>query len=79
MRTHNIPSYKRKLQKNIHIMPPDLALCFTLTSSNYPCLEYIFMVPKVFEFAVCRMTVNTRANKRNANNKNKALCYLETS
>ena len=30
-------------------MPPDLALSSTLISSNYPCLELIFMVPKVFE------------------------------
>ena len=29
--------------------PPDLALLSTLTGSNYPCLELIFMVPKVFE------------------------------
>ena len=28
---------------------PDLALELTLISSNYPCLEHIFMVPKVFE------------------------------
>ena len=31
------------------IMPPDLALLSTLISSNYPCLELIFMVPKMFE------------------------------
>ena len=30
-------------------MPPDLALSSTLISSNYPCLELIFMVPKEFE------------------------------
>ena len=30
-------------------MPPDLAQLSTLISSNYPCLELIFMVPKVFE------------------------------
>ena len=30
-------------------MPPDLALLSTLTGSNYPCLELIFMFPKVFE------------------------------
>ena len=29
--------------------PPDLALYSTLIGSNYPCLELIFMVPKVFE------------------------------
>ena len=30
-------------------MPPDLALSSILIGSNYPCLELIFMVPKVFE------------------------------
>ena len=30
-------------------MQPDLALRLTLISSNYSCLEHIFMVPKVFE------------------------------
>ena len=30
-------------------MPPDLALWSTLISSNYPCLDHIFMVPKMFE------------------------------
>ena len=35
--------------KELPIMPPDLALLSTLIGSNYPCLELIFMVPKVFE------------------------------
>ena len=48
MRTHNIPSCYRKV-KEILIMPPDLTLLSTLIGSNYPCLELIFMVPKVFE------------------------------
>ena len=30
-------------------MLPDLVLLSTLNGSNYPCLELIFMVPKVFE------------------------------
>ena len=30
-------------------MPPDLALSPTLIGSNYPCLQLIFLVPKVFE------------------------------
>ena len=30
-------------------MPPDLAQLSILISLNYPCLELIFMVPKVFE------------------------------
>ena len=30
-------------------MPSDLAHLSTLIGSNYPCLELIFMVPKVFE------------------------------
>ena len=39
----------KKNRKYIPIMPPDLAQWLTLISSNYPCLEYIFMVPNVFE------------------------------
>ena len=30
-------------------MAPDLVLLSILTGSNYPCLELIFMVPKVFK------------------------------
>ena len=30
-------------------MPSDLPLLSTLIGSNYPCLELIFMVQKVFE------------------------------
>ena len=30
-------------------MPPDLAVLSTLIGSNYPCLELMFMVPRVFE------------------------------
>ena len=30
-------------------MPFDLALLSNLIGSNYPCLDIIFMVPKVFE------------------------------
>ena len=48
MRTHNIPSCYKKI-KAILILPPDLALLSTLIGSNYPCLELISMVPKVFE------------------------------
>ena len=48
MRTHNILPCYRKI-KEILIMRPDLALLSTLIGSNYPCLELIFMVPKVFE------------------------------
>ena len=48
MKTHNIPPCYRKI-KEICIMPPDLALLSILIGSNYPCLELIFMVPKVFE------------------------------
>ena len=48
MKAHNIPPCYRKI-KEILIMPPDLALLSILIVSNYPCLELIFMVPKVFE------------------------------
>ena len=47
MRTHSIPPFYRKSERLI--LPPELALLSTLTGSNYPCLELIFMVPKVFE------------------------------
>ena len=30
-------------------LPSDLALWLTLSGSNYPCLEQISMVPKMFE------------------------------
>ena len=39
----------KKNRKYITILPPDLALCLKLISSHYPCLEHLFMVPKVFE------------------------------
>ena len=42
-------TFMLKKLDNIPIMPPDLALWLTLISSNYPCLEDIFMVLKVFE------------------------------
>ena len=48
MRTYNIPPCYRKI-KEILIIPPDLALLSILIGSNYPCLELVFMVPKVFE------------------------------
>ena len=47
MRTHNTPSCYRTSKRLI--LPPELALLSTLIGSNYPCLELIFMVPKVFE------------------------------
>ena len=48
MKTHNIPSFIEN-RKDTPILPSDLALWLTLISSNYPCLEHIFIVPKVFE------------------------------
>ena len=48
MRTHNIPSCYIENQTDL-IMPPDLVLSSTFIGLNYPCLELIFMVPKVFE------------------------------
>ena len=47
MRTHKILHVKEN-REDILIMLPHMALCLTLTSSNYPCLEHSFMVPKVF-------------------------------
>ena len=46
---HTIYLHVKENRKDISIMPPDLALLSTLIGSNYPCLELIFMVPKVFE------------------------------
>ena len=46
MRTHNIPSCYRKSKRSL-LCPPDLALLSV--ASNYPCLELICMVQKVFE------------------------------
>ena len=34
---------------NTHKLELPLALWLTLVSLNYPCLEHIFKVPKVFE------------------------------
>ena len=48
MRTHNIPSCYSNSKRSL-LCSPDLALSSTLIGSNYPCLELIFMVPKVFE------------------------------
>ena len=48
MRTHNIPPCYKQITE-ILIMPPGLALLSTLIDSNNPCLEIIFMVPKMFE------------------------------
>ena len=39
----------KKIEKDIHILHPDMALWWILISSNYPYLEHHFMVPKVFE------------------------------
>ena len=36
-------------RKDMPTVPSVLVLCLTLISSNYPCLEHIFIVPKVFE------------------------------
>ena len=44
MRTHNIPSYLRKSKIYSYYASGPGAI-----SSNYPCLEHISMVPKVFE------------------------------
>ena len=48
IRTHKIHFMLKNIEKT-PVMLPELALRLTLISSNYPCLEGIFMVPKVFE------------------------------
>ena len=42
-------TFMLKYREDISIMPPHLALWLTLISSNYPWLEHIFIVLKVFE------------------------------
>ena len=53
MCTHYNPLKKylhvKENRKYIPIMPLDLKLWLTLISTNYSCLEHIFIVPKVFE------------------------------
>ena len=39
----------KETREYIPTMPPDLALRITLISSNFPCLELLFVVPKVFK------------------------------
>ena len=48
MRTHKYLHLKEN-REDIPTLLPDLALLLTHISSNYPRLEHIFMVPKVFE------------------------------
>ena len=48
MRTHNIPSCQRKSKRYTYFASRPGAM-LTLSSSNYPCLEHVFMVPKMFE------------------------------
>ena len=49
--TQGMPLFKKikNLSLIVPIMRPDLALWLTLNGSNYPYLEQIFYVPKVFE------------------------------
>ena len=52
MSTHthlHIKETRKDIPIMIPIMPPDLALLSTLIGLNYPCLQLIFMIPKVFE------------------------------
>ena len=49
MPTHTIFVHVKENRKDISSLPSDLALRLTLTSSNYPCIEHVFMVPQVFE------------------------------
>ena len=49
MRTHTQYLHAKENREDIPIMPPDMVLGLTFISLNYPCLEHIFMVPKVFE------------------------------
>ena len=44
-------------------MPPDLALLSILIGSNYPCLELIFMVPKVLEPLKLDCIMNAKSSR----------------
>ena len=58
--TLNKPLYYRR--SNIQIyphLPPDPALWLPLNGSNYPCLEQISMVPKLFESLKFFCTLNS--------------------
>ena len=46
---HTICLHVKENRKDIPILPPDLALRIKLISSNYPCLQHVYMVAKVFE------------------------------
>ena len=48
-REHTTYLHVQEYRKDISVYPPDLELLLTLIGSNYPFLELIFMVPKVFE------------------------------
>ena len=56
-------------------MPPDLALSATLIGSNYPCLELIFMVPKVFE--PLKFDCNMQFYRRDCTSAKKTLAYTK--
>ena len=51
MSTFNMPLFywRSKASLNHPILPPDLALWLTRRGLNYPCLELISMVPKMFK------------------------------
>ena len=51
MSTHNVPLFYRRLKKSlIHLLCASWpGAMINHSNSNYPCLEQMFMVPKVFE------------------------------
>ena len=61
MRTYNIPSWYRKSKRYPHYASCTGAI-LTLISSNYHCLEHLFMVPKVFEPFKFGCNINAPAN-----------------
>ena len=53
---------RKKKSVNYRNLLPDLVPYFILNGSNYPCLEQLYMVPKVFEpskFALVVLTLRT--------------------
>ena len=67
---HTTYLHIKESRKYIAIKPPDLALWLTVISSNYLCLEHIFMVPKLFEplkFHCTYFSLYTQQQKKREN------------
>ena len=58
--------YRRsKRSLNYIHLPPDLVLSFTLSGSNYPCFEQIYIVSKMFELLRLDFTNKNELQQKN--------------